>query len=297
MGKDKGPSPPPPINPSKEFSKILDVFQNKELPAYQQFSANEPLLSGANRLAMNVAGQLPSLTQALQSGYGSAVNAYRQTVNPQLLQTALQNAYRGAVPTQQLTSPLLQTLQGQINPILQSGGALTPQLQRQATQEAAARNAAAGMATTTPGLFAEALNRDVYRQQRYNTALQQALGVTQGISGLDTAALQRALGYTQGAEGISQANLQQALQRFGLGLSYGQGLQGLNIGALQGLIGAEQAQTGAFSGLLGLPANVTTNAIEFNRNAEAAANIAGANQKAGTTSGLLGLGGSIAIAV
>jgi hypothetical protein len=170
-----------------------------------------------------------------------------------------------------------------------SGGALTPQLTRQATQEAAARNAAAGMATTTPGIFGEALNRDVYRQTRYSNAVNQALGLTSGVSGLDTQALNNAIGAGGALQGLGAAEFQRPLQ-------YALGQQGLRGTVMQDLAAAENARIGAFSSLFNPTAAGVGSAYGFNANAAAARENAQSQKKGNTTGAVIGAVGTVAAA-
>src|SRR5215469_4445872 len=221
------------ISPSQEYSKMLNVFQRQAYPAFQKWAGKQPLLTQATDLSQQNLAALPQYQAALTSGYTTA-----QQQLPGLADM-IRSAYGQATPTSQLTGPLMQTYENQITPILQSGGALTPELSRLATQQAAARNAAAGMATTMPGLFAEALNRDQYRQARYNNALNQAMQLTGQVSGLGQQGLSLAQGAAGSLYGIGQAPFQNAL-------AYATGQQGLGAQTAQQLYGAEMAPIGAW---------------------------------------------------
>jgi hypothetical protein len=98
----------------------------------------------------------------------------------------------------QLTSPLMDVYRSQLQPILSTGGALTPEMQRTAEQAALQEQSAAGMAHTNQAIASQLLNREQYRQQRFNTALQQAMGITSGIQGLQSGQLNQAIGTEQG---------------------------------------------------------------------------------------------------
>src|SRR4030095_14832616 len=111
-----GPEAPPPINPSKEYSKILDVFQQKELPAFQSFVGSQPLINAQQQLAAGQVGQLPGLEKLLTSAYGAG------TGNIPMAEQWIKTNYLGRTPTPQLTGPLMQTYQNQLQPILRSGG-------------------------------------------------------------------------------------------------------------------------------------------------------------------------------
>jgi hypothetical protein len=270
-----GGSPSPQqINPSKEFSKILDVFQTKELPAYQSYIAGEPLLQQQRTLAQQGYEALPGLQNLLGSAYRAG------TGNIPMAEQWVKTNYLNRVPTQQLTDPLMQTYQSQIQPILRSGGALTPEQTRLATQQAAAQAGLAGMANTNPAIFAGALNRDVYRQQRYNTALNQALGLTQDVSGLDTAGVNRAIAAGGAVTGLDQQRFSNALN-YALGTT---GLRGTTMGDLGSTLGTGIS---AFTNLLDPSSSAVSSAINFNANARQAAANASAN-KGGSTLGAIG---------
>jgi hypothetical protein len=282
MGKSKSPQPQQ-INPSQEFSKIIDVFRKKELPAYQKYITGEPLLQQQRTLAQQQYGELPGLLSNLQGAYEAG------TGNVPMAEDWIKSNFLQSVPTQQLTGPLMQTYQDYLQPILQSGGALTGQLSRQASQDALKYAGLAGMANTDPALFSAALNRDVYRQQRYGTALNQALGLTQDVSGLDSAAVQRALLAGQGITQLDQQRQQNAL-------NYALGRTGLIGSTMQDLGSALGTGISAFTQLLDPSSSAVSSAINFNANARQAAANAASNKNQSTTSGLLSLAGSVAIA-
>jgi hypothetical protein len=299
------------INPSKEYSKILDLTTQKTIPAWQDFTASQPLLQGITTLANQQMNQLPGMQGQLTTAYNKeqanlpwATNlvksAYAAGTPEANLANTLKSAYGAAVPVGQLTSPLMATYKNYLNPILQSGGALTGQLSRQASQDALKYSGLGGMATTNPALFGAALNRDVYRQQRYGTALNQALGLTQDVSGLDTAAMQRALGYAGGVEALNQGGLNRALtagqgvtglgqQGFQNTLNYLLGRTGLTGTTMGDLASAFNTGVGGFTQLLDPASSVVSSATNFNANARAAAANAGANQ----TNSLIGTAGSV----
>jgi hypothetical protein len=313
-----GGGPAPQIRPSQEYQKIFNIFQKQVVPGYEKFVAGQPALGQISDIAQQGATALPGYQQMLNQAYQAGTktpaeaeswlrSAYASRTSEPMLRNQLAAQYGTAVPTGALTGPLMQTYQNYLTPILQSQGRLTPQLQREATQQAAARNAMGGMATTNPGMFAEALNRDKYREARYGNALNQAMGLTQNVSGLDTAGLNRALQYTQGMEGLNQGQLQNALtagqgvvgfrqQPFSNALQYAQASSGLRGTAMQDLAGAYNQGIGAFTQLLNPAATGVSSAVGFNANAQAAAQNAAANNKSGTTTGILSAVGSVAAA-
>jgi hypothetical protein len=65
----------------------------------------------------------------------------------------------------------------QIMPTIKSGGALNEEQQRAADQAALGLSSGAGMSNSNAGIAGALLNRDQFRQQRFNTALGQAQGI------------------------------------------------------------------------------------------------------------------------
>jgi len=305
-GLGGGANTPPPRDLGQELNQIYNIFQQRELPLFHQWMQKEPLLRGAQSLAWAGAQQIPALQSLLSGAYGQIQprgtylrpfqTAYGQLPNVSSLQQTIRRAYGGLTPEHQLTAPLLAGLQ-QVGGVIGRQGALSPEMARLATQQAAARNAAAGMATTTPGLFTEALNREQYRQQRLNDAYQQAQGLSGAVSGLDTAALQRSLSSTAGQLALGTQGFQNALgysnalrgldlSNFQTAMGYAQGLQGLEQQPLQNLLGTQQVGTSTLAQLLNPSQSYAQDLFNTNYNAQAAANIANSNKQAG----LLGSG-------
>src|SRR4029434_468565 len=119
------------ISPSKEYGEIFNIFQKKVVPGYRKFAAQERLLKPLTPLAEQGITALPGFQQQLTG------------------------AFERYTPTAELTGPLKETYENYITPILQSQGRLTPQLEREETQQTAARHARSGMDTTTRGLYSD----------------------------------------------------------------------------------------------------------------------------------------------
>jgi hypothetical protein len=118
-------------------------------------------------------------------------------------QPLLSTAQGGALDFFNQISPVLQqTFGSQISPVLESGGALTAEQGRDVTQATRAAFAARGNIGGNQAIGAELLNRDQYRQQRFN----QALGQAGQIQGLETGGLNQLTGVEQ-AETSSFATL------------------------------------------------------------------------------------------
>jgi hypothetical protein len=273
------------IHPSQEYQKIFNIFQKQVVPGYRKFARQERLIKPLAPLAEQGIAELPGQQAALTAGY----EAGAQDI-PQARQW-LQEAYGSRVPVEQLTSPLMAALNapGGAAEISASGGALTPQLGRLADQQALSLASRAGMGTTQPGLASAYLNRDIFRQKRYGDAVTQALGLTSGVSGLDTQALNNAIGAGGALQGYGAAEFQRPLQ-------YALGQQGLRGTVMQDLAAAEQAQIGAFGGLFNPTAAGVGSMIGFNANAAAARENAQSQKKGNTTGAVIGAVGTVAAA-
>jgi len=303
------------IAPSQEYQKILNIFQRQALPAFKDWRGNEPLLNQQTGLAEANAGALPGYLKSLQDAYTSGnaqipglqrtlSSAYGSALPSSTLRGILGSAYNSAVPTGELTKPLMATYGGYLNDIVKSGGALTPQLNREATQAALGIQARQGMDRTNAGLASALLNRDSYRQNRYSTALGQMLGIGQSVEGIDNAAMQRALGYQGALSGIDTTALQRAQgyagSQYALGqapfqnaLALAQGRQGLSAEAQRQLYGAEAGPISAYGSLLNPVGTNVSDVIGYNLNAQNAANTASANKTGSTIGGIGSAAGGI----
>jgi hypothetical protein len=310
------------IPPSQEYQKILNIFQRQALPAYKQWLGTQPLLKEATGLAQQQYGALPGyqagLTQAYQQGQAALTG----------LPEMIKSAYGGAIPENVLSSvvaragltglpetsliPTLQNAYDYSGQIIANRGALTPDLARQATQEALQTASGAGMAHTNEAIALDLLNRQRYQQERYGTALNQALGIGQGITGLNAAQLQRAISGTGAIEALNQGALgraQGAAQSlYSLGqapfqnaLQYAQGMQGLSGATAAQLYGAEQMPIAAYGSLFNPVGQNISDVIGYNLNAQNAANTASSNKTAGAIGGagsaIGGIAGGVGIAL
>ncbi len=221
-------------------------------------------------------GQIPGLQQQSQQGYGNLMSQLPGLQN-QLsgLSNQTQGLLSGLPNVNRLTNPLRQTLgdygsniQNVFNPVVQSGGALTGQQARDATQQA--RAFAPSGSLQNPGAIAsEVLNRDTAKDQRLglysgleNAAAGQQSGLAgqiQNLIGSDTglrSSLLQQQGQLAGQQGNllglggsllgQNAGIQQGLLNTG-GQLYGQ--QGQNVGQQQGALGFLSALTGQKGGL------------------------------------------------
>jgi hypothetical protein len=181
-------------------------------------------------------------------------------------------------------SQILQTLNQQANEALAQGGQLSPQDIRSSDQAARAAYSARGLVGSEPAAAAEILNRDALMRQRIAAAQQLASGV-QGLN-------------QQQADLVGRAS-----QIFSTTLSDPfQAILGRPSGAAGGGAGGGYPQQIGTGARLFDPMNPYAQDIyNTNYNAQAAANIANANNQAGQQSALIGgslaLGGSLAVAL
>jgi len=278
----------------------LDVA-NKFAPQYlglnqaqmQKAIAGSPLLSSINQQALaglksgGVTPFLSNLSDAAKTGLAGAYS----------------NLARGGV------DPLLAQATTQAQQGLTLGGAVSPQEQRQVTQNTLAGFAARGNAGGNQALAQEFLNRDIYSRGRQQERQQYATGVEAQRQG----ALGQAQQFSLGTQGALQSALGQAQQ-------YGLSAQGIDQAALQGLGGvvtppnfASYAQApnlaaygapGASNIPMGAGLGVTMgqtqpllnfgqNLFDANQNAAATQNIAAANKSGGLTGAGIGAAGAI----
>ena len=221
-------------------------FQQKGL---NQFEQANPVFGNAIQGALNYYNQLPGVLSPLQSLYG----------NINTTGNALQSTIAGSE-------------KNFLNPIIASGGALTPSQERDVSQQTRQLASDYGTGRQLGTLGTELLNRTSAQQQRYGFATGQEAAL-QGLSGQDIA------------------------QRTGLA----SGIQGLQTGNLNQLLGAGQGTVNAFSALTNPILSYLSNLFGENLQAQIAqaqinqqGNIANQNK----TSGLIGSGissiGSIA---
>src|SRR6266540_6146443 len=165
----------PQRNWSQEWPGIKQGYKGQE-NQYRQFANKEPLLKGATNLALSGISDVKGLSdplRALLSNIGGAD-----------FTSSLQNVYKT-----------------QIEPVLQRGGALTPEQQREAEQASLGLSAGARMANSNAGIANALLNRDQFRRQRFGEALGEA-GSILSDRGQDIA---QRLGLTSGIQGVTSS--------------------------------------------------------------------------------------------
>jgi len=269
------------ISPSQEYSKMINIFTKQAYPAYQKWLGGQPLLQSAIGLANQNLANLPGYQTGLTSGYQTAQQAIPGLTN------MIRNAYGSATPTSVLKNPLLGTYSGYLSNIVGNQGALTGGLARAATQEALQASAGAGMAHTNQAIALDLLNREKYRDARYQAALQNMLGIGNQITGIDTEALQRAQGAAGSLYGLSQAPMQNAL-------SYATGMQNLGQQTAQQLYGAEMGPIGAWQGLFNPVGQNVADVLNYNLNAQNSAANANANKNAALLGSVIKAAGNVA---
>jgi len=203
--------------------------------------------------------------------YGPAATSAFLQANP-FLASGLTNLL-----TRTQDSPILRLLNQNAMGGLQAQGALSPQEQRAADQQAREANAARGLLTSGTGTAAEILNRDALVRQRQAAAQQFASGV-QGLN-------QNQADLVGRASQIFSTTLSDPFQAI-LGRPSGAASAGGGGGGYPQLTG-----TGA---RLFDPTNpYAADIYNTNYNAQAAANVANANNQAATTNAGIGAGASI----
>jgi hypothetical protein len=282
MGSKKSAPSATQINPAKEYEKILNLTKSNTLPFLNDLMSTNPQLTAMGNLANQSLANLPAWQKMLTSGFNTAMSGIPAATS------ALNTAWQNQVPTSKLTGPLLAAMPTAAG-IAASGGALTPQLNRQATQDAWKYAGLQGMANTIPANEAGILNRDQLRSTRYNQSINELLGLTSGIGGLNTQGLGNALTYGGGL--TSFGNLANQLS---------QGQVANQLGLLGGVAGQQGNVLGTgvdtLAKLIDPSASAVSSATNYNANAQQAAANAQSNKNSQTTSGVLGLAGSIAIA-
>lgn len=148
---------------------ILNKWNTNEQQQLGGFTQNNPLFNAAQSNALDFNKGFPDLMKQL-AGYQTQLGGYQdQLAKNQGTLGGLFNQAGSGLST--------------VNPIVASGGALTGSMQRDATQQARSL-APSGSLLNAGSLASEALNRDQYRQQRFNTALQQQQGILGQQAGL-----------------------------------------------------------------------------------------------------------------
>lgn len=137
-------------DPSKEKATIGNFYNFQENQA-SDYLNNTPLLNTASQGAQGFWSQLPGMLGTL----GGQSNQLGNWLNS-----------------------------SGINNTIMSGGALTPQMERDVSQQTRNIASAQGNAQSTGALGTELLNRDQYRQQRLGTALGEGQGLLSQQAGV-----------------------------------------------------------------------------------------------------------------
>src|SRR5262245_15709877 len=211
-----------------EWPQIKAGYKGQE-QQLNQFVRRDPILSKAYPFAQESLAQVPQLTDPLMALFK-----------------------RGTPELTDMLGSLSGVYKTQIAPILQSGGALTPQLAREATQNTLSQFAGRG------NVFSQAeaaafLNRDAARQARFKDYLNSALGVS---------GEERAL---TGAQTQIPTQLANAVQ-------------GVRGNALSQALGTERAGVQSFSQLTNPILSYMQDLFSSNQNAAATGEIANANK-------------------
>jgi len=262
MGGMMGGAPNiPKTNIPGDIKQALQLFKKNQLPMFNRFFNNEDLLSGSRDIALGMQRELPQLTGGLRRMIGQLPDA-----------SAL------AGPLRDVYGSLAGIYRSQIQPTLQSGGALSQEQMNTQNQETYRQFAELGNLRGNQAIAQSLLNREQYRQQRFNTALDQGLGISGEERGLASS--------IQGLYG-QNIGLQQALSG---------SIQGLESGAITPSLQTEQTAQQTFTGLEDPILQYFGQASA--RNQEAAANeaVAGANKGGSTLSTIGSIAGAAATA-
>jgi len=202
--------------------------------------------------------------------YGPAATSAFLAANP-FLASGLTNLL-----TRTQDSPILQLLNQNAQSAIQSQGQLSPQEARAADQQAREFNASRGLLTSTPGSVAEILNRDALVRQRQAAAQQFGMGV-QGLN-------QNQADLVGRASQIFSTTLSDPFQAI-LGRPSG--------AATGGTAGGYPQLTGTGARLFDPTNPYAADIYNTNYNAQAAANVANANNQAAGQNAAVGAGASI----
>lgn len=308
-GISSGPSAP--IRKiGNEWPQILELFNSDFRGPNNQFDRfvqNQPLLTGATNLALGSAAGEPRLESALRgditqlgdlsTGLGGLSTELGGLIPG--FNSDIGSLGRERNQLQGLVAPLRQTLRTQIDPILHSGGALTPEQIRDVSLQTQDVLGSRGQATGNADLGAQLMNRQSAQQQRYDTALNESNlvgGEISGITGQEAGITQAMGGLRQAESGIIGQQAGIAGQRAGItqgeaGLT--QGIQGLQTGAINQLLGVESSNVGNFTSLQNPLLQFASNLFTGNQGAQFAQNQANTNKGAGLVGGGVSGAGSI----
>jgi len=271
---DLSPAAPPPQNYAQQTRDTLQAQVDLKPAQYQADATYQPKYAGLSldnlNTLLNGDGSRPGILQQYQQlqpalqrlqqqGQDSQANADIGRV--QSLGSQAVQAYRSANPQQ---TALLKGLNDQAQQGLDAGGSLTPDEQRQLTEQVRSGQAARGMGTGPADIFAEATT-------------------------LGNAGFQRKLQRQQFANQVIGTDQTTNVDPFQLIL----GRSAVAPSAAGGLIGQGQGQQSSVGQSLFNPeSSYAGNLYNTNYNAQAASNIAGANLMGGLLGGGLGLAGS-----
>lgn len=293
--------------PEDEFKKIGKLFQG-QVGNLNQFTSGQPLLNAANQGALGFFGGLGSLIQPLQGMLGSYPGLFgnlyggmSNLLGPLQSLTRQSGGLASRIPDQAaLTSPFMSAFHSQIAPVLRSGGALTPEQERQVTQATRAQFAAQGNAGGNQALGATLLNRQGAQQQRFNTALgqgQAASNQVMNLAGQNIGLRSGLIGQQAGLLG-QQGGLYGGLSNL-LGTQAGTlgslagGIQNLQGGGLNQLLGTQTANTGNFANIMNPLLGYTGQLFQGNQLSQLQQNAADQGKGAGLAGGGLSLISSI----
>lgn len=281
----------------KEEQKTFGNWSDFQFNQFIDTIGKYPPLQAANEGVINFWNQLPGTLTSLQNQFGGL---------PQQLQNQFGNlphqlqAQFGALPSRlmELTPTLTRTARGYLTNVIGSQGRLSPEANRDVSQQTRTLADQYGTGRQLGTLGTELLNRQGAREARYNTALGQYNAATSQIGMLDQLAQGLGTNLAQVRQGLG-TGLAQSREALGTGLAGA--IQNLQSGGLNQLLGVAQGSQNVYSGLtnpiLSYLGNLFSNNMQ-GRIAEAQinqqGNIASDNKTAGLIGGALSSIGSIA---
>lgn len=268
ISKPKAAKAPPPRNYLQEMQTALKAqaaiqpellrLERQYTPEYQ--ALQQQTLMGQMGSLGSLYGDAGQLSQGLQTQYAGMQMPIYSAVGQMA-----REGYQSGLGAE--TMGLYNTMQRQAQEGLDASYGLTPDMQRQAQQSARAAMSARGLAGGNQGIAQEVLNSYALGQQRYQQALQNA----QSAYGLGT---------NQFAGGMS---------------AYGTPLMAqLNQVSPTALLGTAGQMSGALGTQIFQPeSQYSAGVYGSNQANEAQTNMANAQARAGWSSGMMGMVGSL----
>jgi len=226
----------------------IDAFFRNQLGRFNSFFENQPLFQQAQGFLGQTAGAVP------QQNLGGLEGSIPMGNTGPALQQA-----------ETLTSSLHQFN----DPVLASGGALTPEQERDVSQRTRGVLGAQGNLHGNQALGSELLNRQQFRDDRYNTALSRQAGGIQTNLGVENQQFGQQQGIFSDLFGLKTGQFGQGQSQFGdIESLIGQSL-GIEQGGIQGFEGIMDPSLSYLGNLFGgnLQAAISTQLANQNKGA------------------------------